>query len=162
MPLLVLTIGDFTVTRSCDEGAALAQSLDHIFKNYRRMTFAQLKSAYQQLLAEFLAEEQTLLLEAKRRVAERILMTAIVKQMPVRTCMRHFGEVQRLGFTDMVQECSYRIILCRHLVANDAKRQAARMLTELRRKCDAIKGPRRKELADVKKPIDDILKQCEA
>jgi hypothetical protein len=113
------------------------------------------------MAAELLAQENAFVLEAKRRIAERVLATAIVKELPVRTCQRYLAEVARLGFTDLIQECTVRIIFCRYLIKRDSAGGAAEMLRPLLKKCMKTRGKDRQELVAFKNTIERLLRECE-
>ena len=92
--------------------ATLAHGLDEIFVRSTRQSFSDLKAAYDAFAAELFDQEAAFALEARRRIAERIFATAIAKKLPLPQCQRCLSEIVRLGFTDLVQECTIRIIYC--------------------------------------------------
>jgi hypothetical protein len=142
-------------------GIEVARALDQIFVDAPRRDFGSLTSAFESFAAEFARKDAEFSLEVRRRTAERILMAAIGKRLPLADCRRYLSAVVRLGFTDLLGECTIRVIYCKYLIERGAPTGAARMLKSLSRKCALARGPQRTEMAADRKLIRGLLEQCD-
>ncbi len=142
-------------------GMKYASALDLITRHEREMPFEVLAAQYAGVLAECIADCQYLVLEMRRRVLERTLMSASGKQMPVAVCLKLRRRLNRIGHTDGMQKCLTEIIVCRYLIQCRAIRPARRILRSLQREiAEGMRLPRG-EKGRTQKIVAELLQKCE-
>ena len=75
----------------------------------RNRTFAEAVDDHRRLEAEFVAragDNESTVLDTRRRIAETILSLAREKHAPFEVCREAWNEVVRLGFTDLGDRCN--------------------------------------------------------
>jgi hypothetical protein len=113
---------------------ALAEALADIYARTRGMSFDDLLKSYRAVKKSFLpkvAENEFLTLETKRRVAERVLYSAMAKQCSLEVCRKFFNDLSRLGFTNLEQKSNVYLAYARHSAKAGHKRRGIRLLKQL-------------------------------
>lgn len=142
----------------------LGRALNGISASAEHLTMAELEQAYREVEHTFLSSNlpEPLALEVKRRVAERILGdTMFLKDCDVDWCAEHFAELERMGFTALIQRVSTTLAYCRHMIDCGEKQEAARRLRDLESAIEADTSDEKFQLeAEVYTTISSMLQEC--
>ena len=111
------------------------RALEEIYLRTPDTSFDELSKSYKNVEATFLSKvagNQFLTLETKRRVAELILYSAIDKQVSFELSESLFGELSRLGFTNLEKKSSVYLIYSRYCLELGRINEGLRLLEELK------------------------------
>ena len=86
---------------------ALGKAIDRVFVKAEHTPFDQLVESFRAIESDFVSrtKDEFLVLETRRRIAERILITAIDKELPFEVCRALWGDLVALGFTYLGKAC---------------------------------------------------------
>lgn len=141
-----------------------SRALNGISASAEHLTVAELEQAYREVEHKFLSSNlpEPLALEVKRRVADRILGDTIsLKDCDADWCAEHFAELERMGFTGLIQRVSTTLHYCGHMIACGEKEEAARRLRDLESAIEADTSDEKSQLvAEVHSTISSMLQEC--
>lgn len=142
---------------------ALARALDQVSAKSLSSTFEEMVAAYQEVERAFLpqvADDERLVLETKRRVAELILYAALEKEASPGVCKESLQEVERLGFNDLERKATIYLIYARDCLKRGREREGAALLAPVRQELvEAVRQldtPVYRHLLDL---VDQVLRQ---
>ncbi len=147
-----------------DMRAEVGRALNTVSVSAEHLTMAELEQAYREVEHKFLSLNlpEPLALEVKRRVAERILGdTMFLKDCGVDWCATRFAELERMGFSGLVQRVGTTLHYCRHMIDCGEKEEAARRLRDLESAIEADTSDAKFQLeAEVYTTISSMLQEC--
>jgi len=121
--------------RSAELSRLLGRALEAVYARTPDEPLETLVDAYREVESRFrpeLRDEPELELEARRRVAELTLYSAIEKDAPFETAARFYEAVADLGFDPLERRATIGIIYARYCYDVDRPGAAAELLVPLR------------------------------
>lgn len=147
-----------------DMRAEVGRALNTVSVSAEHLSMAELEQAYREVEHKFLSLNipEPLALEVKRRVAGRILGDMMgFMDCAADWCAEHFAELERMGFTALIQRVSTTLAYCRHMIDCGEKEEAARRLRDLESAIEADTSDQKFQLeAAVYTTISSMLQEC--
>jgi hypothetical protein len=106
------------------------RELGDVFARKYEMSFDDLVKAFKAVETHYLELETKpfLILETKRRVAEKILMAALDKRCPYEICRAQLDNLFELGFTNLEMKATMCLFFARHCRATRHAREGIELL----------------------------------
>ncbi len=144
--------------------ADLGRALNTVSVSAEHLTMAELEQAFREVEHRFLSLNlpEPLKLEVKRRVAVRIFGENMgFEDCDVDWRIENFAELERLGFTDLIQRVHTTLCYCGHMIDIGEKEEAAARLHDLESAIEADTSDEKSQLvADVHTTISSMLQEC--
>lgn len=137
-----------------------AKGLDRVTVQHPQLSFDEIRTSYRRVYSEMVAAQKGLILEMKRRVAERVLHAAIDKGLPLESCRKYRRDMVRLGYSDWLREMEMEIMFARYLLRLGETRSAERNLRVLQSKAPPRTGITKETVRATRKVIEDLLERC--
>ena len=142
----------------------LGRALNQVSVSADHLTKSELEQAFRKVEKKFLSSSppDPLKLEIKRRVAARFLGDYMgFEDCDADWCVEHFAELERLGFTDLIQRVHTTLHYCRHMIDCGEKEEAAARLHDLESAIEADTSDAKFQLeAEVYTTISSMLQEC--
>lgn len=97
-----------------------SKALSSVMVRSGELSWDELQAAYKRVADDFLpVKSKYLEVETQRRVAERLLLTAIQKSVDWKTCAELFVELERLGYADLPTKGRMYVAVATYCLTNE-------------------------------------------